>query len=142
VSIFFDNTFSIRAVQCIRLLRQDSAAVPLIHLQDEFSPDTKDIEWIPAISQKQYRLITADGRIRKGSAERAALDEAGIPTMFVYSGFTNLTIWKQTAWLMDHWERIEEKLLKLKPHEIRHINANGSVTTYEEMASKRQRNKK
>ena len=62
--------------------------------------------------------------------------------MFMYNSFTNLDIWKQVSWLVDHWLKMEEKLSRLKPGEILYINASGIIVPYEEFTAKSKQRKR
>lgn len=134
MTYFFDNTFPKKAAEILRLL-----GVDIVHLQDEFPADTPDEIWIPVVAGKGYLLITGDGRIRRGSVERQALEQSKIPALFIYSGYTSRPMFQQVSWIIEHWETIAGKLSKLKPGEIRHVNVNGIVSSYEEIAAKRKR---
>ena len=69
----------------------------------EFPPDTPDEIWIPVVAGKRYLLITGDGRIRRGSVERQALEQSNIPTLFIYSGYTQRSLFQQVSWIIEHW---------------------------------------
>jgi hypothetical protein len=134
VTYFLDNTFPRKLADILRLLDVD-----VVHLQAEFDPGTADEVWIPQVSAKGYILLTGDGRIRKGSVERAALEESQLPAIFLYSGYTNLSIWEQVAFLVRHWPAIDKEARRLKPGETRLMGVNGSIVTYEERAAKRKK---
>ena len=134
MTYFLDNTFGRQIAAILRLLKVDA-----IHLQEEYAPDTKDVVWIPEVSRKGYLLITGDGRIRKGSAERAALEQSQLSAVFLHSGYTSRTIWEQVAFLVQHWPAIEKEARKMKPGETRFLGVNGTLTTYEALAAKRKK---
>ena len=131
---FLDNTFSKQMAEILRMLK-----VEAIHLQEEYAAETKDADWIPEVALKGYTLITGDGRIRKGSAERAALEQSQLPAIFLYNGYTNTTIWEQVAFLVRHWPVIEKEARKMQSGDTRYLGVNGNITTYEALAAKRKK---
>ena len=44
------------------------------HLQDDFAPETPDIDWLPEIGRRDWVLITGDRGISRKPAERLALE--------------------------------------------------------------------
>ena len=134
MTYFLDNTFGKQTAEILRLLDVDA-----VHLQEEYPPDTKDTVWIPEVRSKDYILITGDGRIRKGSAERAALEQSQLPAIFFYNGYTNMKRFEQVAFLIRHWPAIETEARKMQPGETRHLGVNGAITTFDALAAKRKK---
>ena len=132
MTYFLDNTFPPKLAAILQLLKIDA-----VHLQEQFDAHTQDEVWIPLVSKKDYILLTGDGRIRKGSAERAALEQSKLRAVFLFNGYTALPLLKQVAFMIEHWADIDKEALRLNPGEVRHMNNNGKITTYEELAAKR-----
>ena len=136
MTYFLDNTFPPRLVGILQLLKVDA-----IHLQDKFDANTPDEVWIPLVSQQGYILLTGDGRIRKGSAERSALEQSKLRAVFLFNGYTALPLFKQVAFIIEFWSDIDREAHRLNPGDVRHMNNNGKISTYEDLAAKRQKKK-
>ena len=134
MTYFLDNTFGKQTAAILQMLDVDA-----VHLQDEFAPNTMDVDWIPEVSRKGYVLITGDGRIRKGGAERAALEQSRLRAIFFYNGYTNLNIWEQVAFIVRLWPAIDSEAQRMKPGETRHLSVNGNISTFEAIAAKRKK---
>ena len=52
-------------------------------LADHFPVDTPDVEWLKAVGDKGWIVLTKDKRIRRDSVERAALKSAGVRAFFL-----------------------------------------------------------
>jgi hypothetical protein len=84
VTFFFDNTFPPQLVQILTVLGVDAH-----HLQDEFPPETADVDWLPAVGKRGWIVVTGDRRISKKPPERKALEEANVIAIFMAKGFTS-----------------------------------------------------
>ena len=60
MTFFFDNTFPPQLVKILVILGVDAH-----HLQDDFPPDTLDVDWIPEVGKKGWVVVTGDRRISK-----------------------------------------------------------------------------
>jgi len=78
VTYFFDATFPPQLARILCIL-----GVSTKHLQDEFSPDTPDTEWISEVGLQGWIVVTGDRGISKKPAERKALEEANVVTIFM-----------------------------------------------------------
>jgi uncharacterized protein with PIN domain len=83
VTYFFDDTFPPQLAKIVAILGVDA-----VYLQDEFPPNTLDVTWIPEIGRRGWVVITADRGISKKPAERKALEEANVISVFMAKGFT------------------------------------------------------
>jgi hypothetical protein len=101
MKFFFDNNLSIRIVRGFREFGQD-----VIHLSEEFAPDTQDTEWLPVIGERGWILITRDKRIRWRPAELGAYRRYTIGG-FVMSG-KSLEGWAIVQQLVRRWLRMIE----------------------------------
>ena len=52
-------------------------------LADHFPTDTPDVDWLKAVGEKGWIVLSKDGRIRRDSVERAALASAGVRAFFL-----------------------------------------------------------
>ena len=134
MTYFLDNTFPRKLTDILKLLEIDA-----VHLQTMFEPNTPDEIWIPQVSEENFILLTGDGRIRKGSVERAALEQSKLRAFFMFGGYTNLQLFKQVAFIIDNWDEIDKEAQRLRSGEVRYINNNGKVMSYEQLAAKRQK---
>ena len=124
---FFDHCLSRRIAEALRCLGED--VVHLRHCYPE-GQAVEDPEWIDLCGEYGWAVVTCDGRIRKHSAESEALEDAGVPSIFIWGGYAMLLKWPQIAWMAKHWPTIEEALAKAKPGENLHISAVGEVNNY------------
>jgi hypothetical protein len=87
-----------RAVLALRVVIefQENEVVPF---REKFSnPSLKDPEWLTNLSkEKDWVIISADPRITRGRAERAAWKESGFVAFFFIDGWANNSIYVQTA---------------------------------------------
>ena len=91
---------------------------PVEHLQDHFSPDSPDTEWLPYIGDNEYFLITRDNAIRRNPAELAALKKHKVGAFFL--GGKERTRWELIDQLVRNWPRIKEVAVRTrKPFAIR-----------------------
>jgi hypothetical protein len=67
------RTFPAQLVQILKILKVDAR-----HLQDDFAPDTEDIDWLPEVGRKGWVVVTGDRRISNKPPERKALEEANV----------------------------------------------------------------
>jgi hypothetical protein len=122
VTFFFDNTFSVKIVKILRILDVDA-----IHLQEKFTADTPDVDWLPTAGQNAWVVITGDHRLSKFPAERIALEQASVVAVFFYKGFTSVSGLLQVSFVAKHWPAIEHAVHKQKPGSNLRINANGQI---------------
>ena len=52
-------------------------------LADHFPVNTPDVEWLKAVGEKGWIVLSKDGRIRRDSVERATLKAAGVRAFFL-----------------------------------------------------------
>lgn len=97
------------------------------HLQDEFSADTPDVDWLPQVGQKGWVVITGDRGISKKPAERKALEEANIISVFMAKGFTSKPIFEMVSLVIRWWPDIEKAVSRVKPGTSLEVNPNGKV---------------
>ena len=110
---FVDNNLSINLARGMRAFGED-----VDHLQDHFSPDSPDTEWLQFIGENDYFLITRDNAIRRNPAELSALKSYGVGAFFL--GGKNRNKWELIQQLVRNWIRIKEYAgKKRRPSAIR-----------------------
>jgi hypothetical protein len=122
VTFFFDNTFPPQLVQILRILKVDAR-----HLQDDFPPDTPDVNWLPEIGRKGWVVVTGDRRISKKPPERKALAEANVIAVFMAKGFTGKQIFDLVACFIRWWPAIERAVDRVKRGTALEVGVNGRV---------------
>lgn len=98
----FDNNFSPRLVRVLQALGVDARA-----FRDEFQPDTKDEEYLRAIRDSEWVLLTADKHILTRRAEARALKESGVTALIFKAFWPKMCLWPQAHWLTKHWMQID-----------------------------------
>jgi len=122
VTYSFDNTFPPQLARILSIL-----GVSTKHLQDEFSPDTPDTEWISEVGLQGWIVVTGDRGISKKPAERKALEEANVVTVFMAKGFTTKPIFELVALIIRWWPDIERAVVRVRPGTSLQVNPNGKV---------------
>ena len=122
MTYFFDNTFPPQLAKIVAILGVDA-----VHLQDEFPPNTLDITWIPEIGRRGWVVITADRGISKKPAERKALEEANVISVFMAKGFTTKPIFELVSLFVKWWPDIDRSVQRVKPGTSLQVNPNGKI---------------
>ncbi len=109
MKFFFDNNVSeriARAVACLAEFEKDEVS----HLKEKFLPNSKDVEWIPALAkEKDWIIISGDCKLRKKPDERTVFYGAGLTTFFLAPGWINVGFWEQAALLVRWWPSIRNQ---------------------------------
>ena len=79
VTFFIDHSLGGKLIA--RRLRELGAQIEI--LADHFPTETPDIEWLKAVGEKGWIVLSKDGRIRRDTVERAALKSAGVRAFFL-----------------------------------------------------------
>lgn len=109
MKFFFDNQLSPHLARAIGALA-DADGDEVAHLRERFSPDTKDVVWIPALAHEQgWIVITADLNIVRTRAERPVWKSSGLVGFFLKKGWMSLTPWDQAWRLVKWWPVIVEQ---------------------------------
>lgn len=86
---FLDNCLAIRHARALNEMVKPAHS--FTHLQEKFSPDTKDEDWIRALGREaDWIVISGDYRIGKSAHERRAWHESGLTVFFLSKGWTNI----------------------------------------------------
>ncbi|MCZ7656612.1 MAG: hypothetical protein M5U07_01540 [Xanthobacteraceae bacterium] len=81
MKLLIDNNLLPRIARSLDALFEEHK---IVHLRQEFAPDTADVDWIRSLSQQGgWAVLTRDLRIRTRPHERAALDSARIVFFFL-----------------------------------------------------------
>jgi PIN like domain len=122
VTFFFDNTFPPQLAVILRALKVDAR-----HLQDDFPPDTADVDWLPEVGRREWVVVTGDRRITKKPPERKALEEANVIAVFMAKGFTSKQIFDLVSSFIKWWPDIERAVSRVKPGTSLEVSVNGKV---------------
>ncbi|HXG35914.1 MAG TPA: hypothetical protein VNL15_02985 [Dehalococcoidia bacterium] len=101
--IFIDRSIPKGVAEALKKVRED-----VRWLEDEFSHDIKETEWLPEIGRRGWLVVSRDKKIRTRPGERRALSEAKIGC-FIFVQKQNLTRWqylKLLALSLDEMERV------------------------------------
>jgi len=96
-------------------------------LQNEFAPNTADVDWLPEIGRRNWVVITGDRGISRKPAERKALEEASVIAVFMAKGLTSKPIFELVALIIRWWPEIERAVSRVKPGTSLEVNPNGKV---------------
>src|ERR1035438_5432419 len=93
----------------------------------KFPPNTLDVTWIPEIGRRGWVVITADRGISKKPAERKALEEANVISVFMAKGFTTKPIFELVSLFVKWWPDIDRSVQRVKPGTSLQVNPNGKI---------------
>ena len=110
MKFFFDNNLSQYLAHAMDLLEQEGK---VIHLKDEFQPNTKDEDWLKYVGKKAMILITRDKKIRRHAAELRAFTNHKVGA-FILSGSIN-NIWQIVRQVINNWLEIKDLASRTRP---------------------------
>ncbi|MGH7729163.1 MAG: hypothetical protein ACREQC_06285 [Candidatus Binataceae bacterium] len=125
MTFFLDSTFPPQLAKILALLGVDAK-----HLTDEFPAETPDVTWIPQIGQRGWTLVTGDRGISRKPAERKALEEANVVSIFMAKGFTSKPLFEQVSLVIRSWPEIQRAVEQVKPGTSLQISPNGKVVLW------------
>lgn len=107
---FFDNTLSPHLAHAVRELCKVEADVEdVIHLRDRFPANTKDHDWITALSGSgQWVVISQDG-LTKNDLEREALRRSGLIVFVLDRQWAQHKHWAKAQNLGKWWPTIMDQ---------------------------------
>lgn len=85
--IFIDRSIPRGVAEALKAVRDD-----VLWLEDRFSHDAKDTQWINAVGREGWLVISRDKKIRTRPGERAALMRASVGA-FILTQKQDLTRW-------------------------------------------------
>jgi len=104
-----------------------AAAVNVEVHDDHFSQDALDPEWLKAVGERNWIVITRDERIRYNVAEKQAIRRAKVRA-FVLAAQGNLRAEMLAAIFLQALPKIRRVVEKQKPPFIAKISRSGDVT--------------
>ncbi len=103
MNFFFDNCLPRRLARAISLL-DDAHTVK--HLQDEYDPNTPDLEWLRFLGTiHEWNVISCDA-FNKTKEEREAIRRLAKSTFIFAGGYANLPIWIQAYKIIQRWPEV------------------------------------
>jgi len=112
VRFFLDNCVSPKIARALAAL---DARHSVVHLQERFSADVKDVAWICALrSEGEWIIVSGDPRIAHGKAEREAWKESKF-TAFFLEDFSQRGFWVQAREVVKWWPDILEHARAASP---------------------------
>lgn len=100
--IFIDRSIPKGVAEALKKVRDD-----VFWFEDQFSHDTKDVEWLPFAGANQWLVIVRDKKIRTRPGERRVLIEHNVGC-FIVSQKRNLTRWEYLKLLAATLDKMEE----------------------------------
>src|SRR4051812_47091957 len=89
MKFFVDNCLAIRHARALNEVLKPEHG--FTHLQDKFAPDTKDEDWILALTKEgNWIVISGDYRVGKSVHERRAWQESGLTAFFLSKGWPHI----------------------------------------------------
>ncbi|MDO9540949.1 MAG: DUF5615 family PIN-like protein [Kiritimatiellia bacterium] len=126
MKFFFDNNLSPKLAHGLRAMVEPEHEV--IHLKDNFAPNTEDAVWMKALAGDKGRvIITADIRIGRNPYEVRAWKEAGQTVFFLKPGWLKLTFWEQAAKFTKCFPNIIKEAEKARQGDAFIISVNGKI---------------
>jgi hypothetical protein len=128
VRILFDHSISPVLSDIIAALEAKQGTNTVEHLRQFYPGEAKDADWLPGVAQVDpgFVVITADPKIAKSAAERAAWLESGL-TIFFLKSFADLPIIDQAWRLIKMWPEILKKAVKAKKGNGFMVSIHGKV---------------
>lgn len=80
---FIDHCLGTEAVA--DRLRREGAEVRVM-VDEGFSQDAEDVEWLPLVASKQWAILTKDKRIRRHPLEHQAIQASGAGAFILVAG--------------------------------------------------------
>jgi len=108
-------------------LREHGFSVEL--LEDRFTSDAADEEWLPEIGELGWLILTKDDKIRRRPVERDALLRSGARAFILPSG--NMSGKEMAATITKALPRIQRFVGKNQPPFIARISRSGDVRKLE-----------
>lgn len=121
MKIFVDNNLPEKLAKILDIL-DDNTEVK--HIKEMFPPDTKDIQWIQALSNDgKWLILTQDIHITKRRVELCALRESGLSIICLEKGWSNMTLHVKVSKLINNWPSIVSATSKAQKQTIWSISA-------------------
>jgi hypothetical protein len=113
VNFFFDRNCPERAA---RMIIGYEASHRVVYLDDEFRPETPDIDWLQALSKRpdQWAVISGDGAILRNQAERSVLRETNLTFFVLAKNWWNGEFHSRAVQLLKVWPFIVQAALNAR----------------------------
>lgn len=110
MKVLIDNDLPPRLAAALHTIFEDDGD-EIVSLREKFGRhDLKDEEWIPALgAEKDWAVISADGRIAKKRPSRELFLRNGLVGFFFKPALQKSPLSKQAARLLILWPRIREQ---------------------------------
>jgi hypothetical protein len=126
VKFFFDNNLAPKIAKGLNGFVSPDHEV--IHLKDQFSADTRDIDWMKALAgEKDLIIITGDVRIGKNPQEVRAWKQAGHTIFFLKQGWIGLEFWVQAQKFVKCFPSIIAKAKSAQRGSSFMVSVNGKI---------------
>jgi hypothetical protein len=104
---FFDTSISSRLVRALKII-VELQRIEITHLNDRFDESSvPDEQWIKELAgEGDWIIVSADPRITRAKAERAAWKGSQLTAFFFADGWSSRTIYEQAADLIHRWPDI------------------------------------
>lgn len=107
MKFFIDNNLPPPLAHALcELSKPDNHTV--VHLKDNYAPDTPDVTWISSLSQEGGWVVITHDKLNKG-LEREALRQAGLLVFFLDKSWSDHKFWEKAYQLVRWWPRIVEQ---------------------------------
>ena len=125
MTFFCDNNISIKIAKMLNILAEPHHKI--IHLTDEYDPDTPDPVWLTEIKPKDYVIITGDYKIGTNPLQREALRDSGKVTFFLQKGWMNLNLYIMASQLIKIFPDIVRTVNEANPKSVFGITKYGKI---------------
>ncbi len=106
MKVFFDHNMSPAMARALAELFRKQHEVTF--LAEKFARDTRDIDWISALSSEgQWIVISGDRRITRNRAEYHAFRNSNLIGFFLSEGLYKASVIKQMERLLALWSTME-----------------------------------
>lgn len=107
MNFLFDNNLPPALARAIAALCDSEADVQQVaHLRELFDGSTPDVEWLAALSQSPWYVVSIDKFKKKGGAEREAIRRAGHTVYVLDSQWSSRPFWDKSHRLVQWWPTI------------------------------------
>jgi PIN like domain len=100
--IFIDRSVPKSVASALKMVRDD-----VRWLEDEFSHDIRDPDWLREIGSREWVVVTRDKRIRSRPGERTALMRAGVGCFCLIQG-KDPTRWEYLKLIVSTLDEMEQ----------------------------------
>lgn len=102
MKFFLDNNLSPYLAAALHALSEPHGHI-VTHLQDKFSRDVSDVDWITGLgAEGNWIIVSGDYRITRNAHERAAWQASGLTSFFLERGWMKIPLW-DFAWKLVRW---------------------------------------